>query len=564
VVTVRGFLEAIVNRSAWKSSGLAAWKEPVGNIRVSAAVLLVCVGLGVARAAAATCEDLASLKLPDTTITLAQSVAAGAFTPPPGPFNVPIVFPFKSMPAFCRVAGVIRPTSDSNIQFEVWMPSAGWNGKLQGIGNGGFAGTVPYNFLSLPLARGYAVATTDTGHVGGDASWALGHPEKVVDFGYRAIHETAVKAKAILRAFYGASPQRSYFSSCSNGGRQALMEAQRYPADYDGIIAGAPANFWTHLLSAAAWNVQALSDPASYIPASKLKAIEAAALAACDARDGVVDGVIDEPTKCGFDPSVLLCKGPESDSCLTEPQVAALKKIYAGPRNSQGEQVFPGYLPGSETGPGGWGLWITGAKPGGSLLSFFATQYFRNMVYESASWDPKTFNVDKDVKAADENTARILNATDPDLTAFKSRGGKLILYHGWNDAGIPAQNTINYYQSVVARMGQRDAGQFVRLFLVPGMQHCGDGVGPNSFGQAGASFPADAEHDVSLALERWVEKGVAPDTIVAAKHGADPDPTKGILRTRPLCAYPQVAHWKGIGSTDDAANFVCVMSDSGK
>jgi feruloyl esterase len=356
-----------MNRSTWGFSGPAA-------------ALLISVVWGSAAAAATTCEDLASLKLPDTTITLAQSVAAGAFTPPPDPFGFPPAVPFKNVPAFCRVTGIIKPTSDSNIQFEVWMPSAGWNGKLQGIGNGGFAGTIPYSALSLPIARGYAIATTDTGHVGGDASWALGHPEKLVDFGYRAIHETAVRAKAILHAFYGARPQRSYFSSCSNGGRQALMEAQRYPADYDGIIAGAPANFWTHLLSAAAWDVQALSDPASYIPASKLKAIEAAALAACDARDGVTDGVIDVPTKCGFDPSTLLCAGPESDSCLTEPQVAALKKLYAGPRNSQGEQVFPGYPPGSETGPGGWGLWITGAKPGGSLLSFFATQYFRNMV----------------------------------------------------------------------------------------------------------------------------------------------------------------------------------------
>ena len=529
-----------------------------------AAALLMFVVWGSASAAATTCEDLASLKLPDTTITLAQSVAAGAFTPPPDPFGFPPAVLFKNVPAFCRVTGVIKPTSDSNIQFEVLMPSAGWYGKLQGIGNGGFAGTIPYGALSLPIARGYAIATTDTGHVGGDASWALGHPEKLVDFGYRAIHETAVRAKAILHAFYGAGPQRSYFSSCSNGGRQALMEAQRYPDDYDGIIAGAPANFWTHLLSAAAWDVQALSDPASYIPASKLKAIEAAALAACDARDGVADGVIDVPTKCGFDPSLLLCQGPESDSCLTEPQVAALTKIYAGPRNSQGEQVFPGYLPGSETGPGGWGLWITGAKPGGSLLSFFSSQYFRNIVFENASWDLKTFNLDKDVKLADEKTARILNATDPNLTAFQRRGGKLILYHGWNDAAIPAQNTINYYRSVVARMGQRDAGQFVRLFLVPGMQHCGDGVGPNSFGQAGVSIQADAGHDISLALERWVEKGTAPDTIIAAKRAADPDPTKGILRTRPLCAYPQVARWKGTGSTDDAANFVCVAPDSGK
>ena len=514
--------------------------------------------------AATACEDLANLKLPDTTISLAQSVAAGAFTAPPDPVGFRPAIPFKNVPAFCRMTGVVKPTSDSNIQFEVWMPSSGWNGKLQGIGNGGFAGTIPYSSLGSPVTRGYAIATTDTGHVGGDASWALGHPEKVVDFGHRAIHETAVRAKAILRAFYGDGPRRSYFSSCSNGGRQALMEAQRYPEDYDGIIAGAPANFWTHLLVASAWHVQVLSDPASYIPASKLKAIEAAALAACDARDGVVDGVIDEPTKCAFDPSVLLCQGPESDSCLTEPQVAALNKIYAGPRDSEGQQVLPGYLPGSETGPGGWGLWITGAKPGGSLLSFFSSQYFRNMLYENASWDPKTFNVDKDVKDADEKDAAILNATDPNLTAFQRRGGKLILYHGWNDAAIPAENTVNYYRSVVARMGRRNADRFVRLFMVPGMQHCGEGPGANSFGQAGPSIQANAEHDISLALERWVEKGIAPDTIIAAKRVPDPDPTKGIVRTRPLCAYPQVARWKGTGSTDDAANFACVTEKFAK
>lgn len=539
--------------SGLKLSHSVPRKGLAGKIIVLVAVLLI--DIASARAAA-TCEDLVSLKLPDTTITLAQSVAAGAFTPPPDPFAFPPAVPFKDVPAFCRVTGVIKPTSDSNIQFEVWMPTAGWNGKLQGIGNGGFAGSIPYGALSLPIARGYSIATTDTGHVGGDASWALAHPEKVVDFGHRAIHETAVKAKAILRAFYGEGPLHSYFSSCSNGGRQALMEAQRYPEDYDGIIAGAPANFWTHLLAAAAWNVQVLNAAGGYIPASKLKAIEAAALAACDARDGLVDGVIDVPTKCGFDPATLLCQGSESDSCLTEPQVAALKKIYTGPRNSQGEQVFPGYPPGSETGPGGWGLWITGAKPGGSLLSFFSSQYFRNMVFEDASWDPNSFNLDRDVKLADEKTGQILNATDPNLTAFQQRGGKLILYHGWNDAAIPAENTINYYRSVVARLGQRDADRFVRLYLVPGMQHCADGPGPNSFGQAGPSIRADAEHDISLALERWVEKGVAPGPIIAAKRA--PDPAKGVVRTRPLCPYPQVARWKGTGSIDDAANFVCV------
>jgi tannase/feruloyl esterase len=294
-----------------------------------------------------------------------------------------------------------------------------------------------------------------------------------------------------------------------------------------------------------------------------LKVIEAAAVAACDARDGVADGVLDDPAKCGFDPGTLLCKGEESDSCLTQPQVTALKKIYEGPRTSKGEQVFPGYVPGGETGGGGWNLWITATK---SAQFMFGTQFFGNMVFENASWDYKTFNVDRDVKVADDKTARILNSTDPNLKAFKNRGGKLILYHGWSDAAIPPQNTINYYDSVVSTMGRAEADQFTRLYMVPGMQHCYGGPGPSSFGQSGTVYqsPADARHDVSVAIEDWVEKGVAPEAIIATKPVSDGDPTKGALRTRPLCVYPLVARWKGSGSTDDAANFTCAKEETGK
>ncbi len=276
-------------------------------------VVLPLSALAFGSVSAATCEGLAGLKLPDTTITAAQSVAPGAFAPPTGS-----PAPYKELPAFCRVAGVIKPTNDSEIKFEVWMPSANWNGKFHGVGNGGFAGSISYTGLAGALARGYATASTDTGHSGGDASWALGHSEKIADYGYRAIHEMTEKAKLVIKAFYGDGPKRSYFASCSNGGRQALMEAQRYPNDYDGVIAGAPANAFSQILTGFAWNMQLLlNDPASYIPAKKLKAIETAVLAACDARDGVTDGVLDDPTKCGFDPAVLLCKGAETDECLT-------------------------------------------------------------------------------------------------------------------------------------------------------------------------------------------------------------------------------------------------------
>ena len=512
-----------------------------------AAALLGCASLP----GATTCESLATLKLASTTVTAAV-VPAGTFTAPEGP-------PVRDLPAFCRVSGVIKPTPDSDIRFEVWMPVSGWTGKFQGIGNGGFAGSIAWTGLGAAVRAGYASAATDTGHHAGgtDASWALDHPEKIVDFGYRAIHETADKAKAYIAAFYGNAPRRSYFSSCSNGGRQALMEAQRYPADYDGIIAGAPANYWTHLLTTAIADVRALmDDPASYIPASKIPAIEAAALAACDANDGVKDGVIDNPAACRFDPSVILCKGADSDACLTAPQVAALKKLYAGPHDSQGRPIFPGYSPGGESGGGGWPTWITGAKPGASLMYAFGTQYFKNMVFDNAAWDYHTFDAGRDMKKADDKHARILNATDPDLKKFRDRGGKLILYHGWSDAAIAPRNAIDYYETVVARMGEKQAAGFVRLYMVPGMQHCGGGPGPNVFGQATVAR-GDPQHDVAAALEAWVEHDTPPSAIIATRYKNGSNPASGVARTRPLCPYPETAKYKGAGSTDDAANFVC-------
>lgn len=513
---------------------------------------LLLMVLAASSVSAATCESLADLKLPNTKITTAESVAAGAFKPASGSDA-----PYKDLPAFCRVAGIISPSNDSEIKFEVWLPAANWNGKFHGIGNGGFAGSISYDGLAGALFRGYAAASTDTGHGGRDATWALGHPEKFVDYGHRAIHEMTEKAKLVIKAFYDKGPSRSYFASCSNGGRQGLMEAQRYPNDYDGIVAGAPANAFSHILIGFAWNMQMLSDPANYIPAKKLKAIEAAVLAACDARDGVSDGVLDDPTKCAFDPAVMLCKGAETDDCLTEKQVAVLKKIYAGPRNAKGELIIPGFTPGGETGPGGWTGWITGgAATSGAAQYFFSTQAFKNMVYSDPNWDLKSFDLERDSKVAHEKLAPVLNATNPDLKAFSARGGKLILYHGWNDAALPPVNTINYFESVVAKMGQRQTDSFVRLFMAPGMQHCSSGPGPDFFGQMVTKTPSDAQHDMTLAIEKWVEQGVAPEMVIATKRQG---PSQPALRTRPLCPYPQVARYKGTGSTDDAANFSCVM-----
>lgn len=509
---------------------------------------IILIGLSTIAARANGCEDLAKLKLANTTITTATSVEAGTFHTGDGNTT-----PYKNLPAFCRVAGIIRPTSDSEIKFEVWMPSSGWNGKFHGIGNGGFAGSISYQGLGPAIQRGYATASTDTGHNGGDAKWALGHPEKIADYGYRAIHEMTDKAKQIIASFYGNGPKKSYFASCSNGGRQALMEAQRYPGDYDGIIAGAPANYFTHVLAGFSWNMKGLlADPEAYIPAKKLKAIEKASLSACDKLDGVEDGVIDSPPQCKFDPSVLLCKGADGDDCLNSKQVAALKRVLDGAKYSNGKMIIPGFEPGGETGAGGWSAWVTGPSQTGAAQYFFSTNAFKNMVYNDPNWDFKSFELDRDTKAADEKIAKYLNATNTDLSAFKARGGKLILYHGWSDAALPPRNTINYYNGVIAKMGAKPAGDFMKLYMAPGMQHCGGGPGPNTFGQMVTGTKSDAKHDLTLALETWVEDGKAPAEIIATRAGVPP-------RTRPLCPYPQVAKYKGTGSTDEAENFVCSM-----
>ena len=522
--------------------------------------LLLCAVFVLSLAASAedACEKLGAAKIPNTTITLSQTVAAGTFNGPPAPFSgMDISALYKSLPAFCRVVAEAKPTSDSDIKLEVWLPISGWNGKLQGIGNGGFAGLIDDMQLGTALKAGYASTATDAGHSGSpiDAAWALGHPEKIADFGHRGIHEMTRVAKAVVQAYYAKPVQRSYFAGCSDGGREALMEAQRYPDDYDGILAGAPANYWTALLTTAAYDTQALTlDAASFIPQAKIPTIASAVNASCDEQDGVKDGILNDPRQCKFDPTTIQCKaGEESDRCLTAPQVTALKKLYAGTPDSKGHIIFPGYLPGAEEGPSGWGLWITGRLPATSLMAFFGKGYFSDFVYDKPDWDFKSFDVDAGLKAASEKTAKALNATDADLKAFKARGGKLILYHGWNDPAISALNTINYYESVLDKMGAKNVDSFVRLYMAPGMQHCGGGPGTDSFGYVGDD--ANAGHSINSALIDWVEKGVAPGTIIASKHA--PGDRQHTIMTRPLCPYPQAATYKGSGDTNDAGNFVC-------
>jgi Tannase and feruloyl esterase len=499
-------------------------------------------------AAPGSCEGLAQLALPNTKITVAQPVSAGEFTLPGRP-------PMKDLPAFCRVAATLNPSADSDIKIEVWLPIAAWNGKYRGQGNGGFAGSISFDGMAAAIKLGYATAGSDTGHTGNDASWALGHPEKVVDFGWRAIHEMTVKAKAIIQNYYSSGPRQSYFASCSDGGREALMEAQRFPTDYDGIIAGAPANYWTRLLTTGLLLQAVTLNGDGYIPPGKLPAINAAVMAACDAKDGVTDGLLTDPRQCRFDPAVLICKGAESDSCLTDGQARALRAIYAGAGDAGGRLYFPGFSMGSEDA--GWISWITGPMPRRSTGYFFGSQFFTNMVYEKADWDFRTFNFEEGSKLAETKTAAALNSVDPNLKPFKARGGKLIMYHGWNDPAIPPVNTINYFASVLAQMGGRDTESFVRLFMAPGMAHCGGGPGPNVFGQGGSGIADDPDHNIYRALEQWVEHGNAPARIIAAKYNNDRNPALGVKMTRPLCAYPNVAKYKGSGDTNDAANFVC-------
>ncbi len=540
-------------------------------IAALAVALMSCSANGQAATSGThSCEGLAQLELPAAKILSARTVAAGAFTPPPNlsPWLVGELSFYKTLPAFCRVVVEATPSSDSSIKIEVWMPMNGsqeakWNGKFRGEGIGGFAGAIDYRQMGIALQRGYATAGTDTGHSaeGTDASWALGHPEKVIDFGYRGIHEMTRVAKAAIKAAYGKNPQYSYFEGCSNGGRQALMEAQRFPDDYDGILAGAPANFWTHLLAKGLADAQATTlDPASYIPSSKLPAIARAVNIACDAQDGVADGILNDPRKCRFDPATMLCKEGDSEKCLTAAQASALKKLYDGPNDAQGRKIFPGYLPGAEEGPEGWGRWITGPAPGHSLIFAFTRGYFSNIVYEKADWNYNDANIDQSLKAADKKTAQILNAINPNLAPFKAHGGKLIIYHGWNDPAISALNTVNYYDEVVNKLGAEQTKAFTRLYMVPGMQHCTSGPGPDSFGQLG-SGGNDAQYNAELALEQWVEKGIAPRVIIATKY-ADDGPAKDVKMTRPLCPFPQIAKYKGTGDTNDAGNFACATDSN--
>jgi feruloyl esterase len=475
------------------------------------------------------CEALAGLKLPQVAITQAVTIAAHA-----------------PLPAYCKILGSAHPTSDSDIRFEVAIPEEGaWNGRYLQVGNGGFAGVIPEAGILSGLAQGYAVAGTDDGHQdtnNTDASWALGHPEKQIDFGYRALKETTDAAKAIIQTYRGSAPRFSYFQGCSDGGREALMEAQRYPKDFDGIIAGDPANNWIHLFAGAAWGYQALTaTPGSYLTAEKLKLIEAEAVKQC----GDQDGVIEDPLSCRFKPEKLLCRAGDNPSCLTKAQLTALRKIYDGPRNPRtGEKIIAGFSPGGEGEVNGWERWITGEgnDPKQALIYQFVSNFFRYVVRDEPDFDVTRINFDGDIAAADKKFGPIFSSYDPDLSAFRSHGGKLIQYHGWADPAIPALDSVDYYRLVQKKMGPTEG--FYRLFMVPGMLHCRGGPGPNAI----AALPA---------LASWVEHNKAPDFLVATKYQGD-DPAAPVVRQRPLCSFPARAAWDGRGDRSKLESYRCV------
>jgi feruloyl esterase len=499
----------------------------------SAVALAAFTTTGQPLRAAAPCESLASLRLPAAAITLAQAVEAGPFSPAGSAAATGRgAQPMNASRAFCRVAATLTPSSDSDIKIEVWMPAADWNGKLQAVGNGAFNGTIGYGAMMTALARGYATASTDTGHAGGGARFALGHPEKAIDFGWRAVHEMTVASKKIVAAYYESAPRYAYWNGCSAGGRQAMKEAQRFPGDYDGIIAGAPGLDWTGRAAQAVHVAQALQkDPAARLSPAQAELVHAAALNACDAHDGLKDGLIGDPAQCTFDPRVLQCRNAEDASCLTPAQVNTVRMLYSSQVNPKSKRVIAGLQPGSELGWTDMG-WTASARATG-------LDQFRFLVFRDPRWEIDRFNFAVDVARADDADGDTINALDPNLSAFIDRGGKLIQYHGWSDPQISPMNSVQYYQRALETVGAPKVQHSYRLFMAPGMGHCGGGEGPNTF-------------DMVTALEQWVEQGRAPDRVIASHS------TRGTVdRTRPLCPYPQAASYKGAGSTDDAENFVC-------
>jgi hypothetical protein len=477
---------------------------------------------------------------------------------------------FKSLPALCRVTMTLHAAPGSNIDAELWLP-AHWNGRYLQAGNGGFAGSIAYAGLAAGVRNGFAVANSDGGHhsVGGDASWGMNDPGKILDFGNRAILQTALASKRVVAAFYGAPAKRAYFSGCSDGGRESLMAAQRYPEQFDGWLVGAPENDFTGELTTELFLSQASAPlPEQLLPAH-LQLAQAAALAACDGTDGLVDGLLSRPRSCPPTLDHLVCKDGATTACLTASQVDAMKRIEAGWRDAKRGLYFPGLgdAAGTAADPGQWATWLSGfgAEPG--WHEAYAQQFFEYVVYAKPGLDIRALDVGDAYRAAAARVGQAVDATDPDLSRVRSAGKKIIQFHGWSDVGIPTEYSLAYYRAVQAKMaagagagadgGAGDISDFYRLFLAPGMGHCGGGPGPNTFGQSADGDTAfEPRRHMLAALVQWVEEGKAPLSVIATKRAGDA-PGGKVLRTRPLCPFPQEARYRGRGSIDDAGSFQC-------
>lgn len=481
------------------------------------------------------CARLAGVDLPELVRLTARSVPADG-----------------AVPAHCRLDGVLAPA----IGFEVNLPAA-WNGRFYMIGNGGLAGQEPDDprnaaARAAALAHGFAMASTNTGHdarkePGG--TFVVSNPQKAIDYAYRAVHLTATTAKQVVDRYYGRPAAHSYWNSCSNGGRQGLLEAERYPKDFDGIVANAPWIDQTGFTVAALWNQRALTE--TPVSTAKIALVAQRVMAKCDAVDGLADGLIDDPRNCSFEVAkdVPMCPaGTDSADCLTPAQAAAVQKVYDGPHTSAGKSLFPGYMVGSEAlAPGrngtrasGWTNLILPARPGAKPADFsLADSIMRYLVFQPPrpDYDYHRFDFDKDSRLL-ARWGKIADATDTNLRAFRKRGGKLIITHGWADPILEPLESVRYYRQAVAANGPKGT-DFLRLFMVPGMSHCAGGVGPD-------------QYDAVTAVIDWVEKGAAPERIVARKIVSGKT-----VRSRPLCPYPQVARYVGKGSVDDAADFQC-------
>ncbi len=496
------------------------------------------------------CAQL-KLSFPDASVTSITSVPAGPFVAPtpgiptlPGPVQTNAKAAAKGpaapggagrgnaqpgVPAYCRVMLILKPSYDSLIEAAFFLPAENWNGKLQVVGNGGWAGTVSYPAMAAALREGYATASNDTGHrandVGGGGMFALGHPEKITDFAYRAMHETVVKAKQITATFYGSGPKYSYYNGCSTGGRQGLIEAIRFPNDFDAISAGAPANPHVHLHASGVERSMQLMANNAPLSQAKVDALHKAVMAQCDGLDGVKDGIISHMDKCHFDFATLLCKAADNPTCLTQAELKTVNIVYGDVKTKKGEIVWTGYPLGTEPAS----LRNVPTAPGGTF------DVIRILGHQDANYDWHNFDLDKELALADKAGIDVLNS---DLSAFKKHGGKLLLYHGLADSTIPPGHTVLFYNEVLKTMG-KNQDDWMKLYLEPGMGHCSGGPGPDQFNKMGV-------------IERWREAGQAPDTITASHvTGTTVD------MTRPLCAYPKVPVYSGTGSTNDAANFSC-------